>query len=88
MGLLSLRRRIPWLLVFEGARMAHGHLMSVTSPQDRHKLTEMLRRTKGDFRHLTDRDKADLKRIGAQLDLGGFVREAGPRMVFGRGRRR
>jgi hypothetical protein len=88
MGMFSLRRRVPWLLVFEAARMAHGHVMEVTSPEDRHRITEILRRTKGDVRHLTDRDKADLKRIGGRLELGRFVRQAGPRMVFGARRRR
>lgn len=88
MSIFSLRRKVPWLLVFEAARMAHGHLMEVTSPQDRSRLTEMVRRTKGRPQRLTERDKAELRRIGSQLELGGFLRSAGPRMLLGGKRRR
>lgn len=86
--LSKLRRRVPWLMVFEAARLAHGHLMEVTSPQDRALLSEMVRRTHGNPRALTTRDKAELKRIGAKLELFGFARSAGPRLLLGRKRKR
>lgn len=86
--LRSVRRRVPWLLLFEAARLAHGHLMEVTSPEDRATLAAMVRRTHGNPRALTDRDKADLKRIGSKLELFGFVRSAGPRLFMGRKLRR
>ena len=89
MGILSIRRKVPWLLLFEAARLAHGHLMEVTSPEDRARLSEIVRRTKGRPQRLTAADKADLKRIGGKLDLGMFLRSAGPRMLLGsRGRGR
>lgn len=81
----TIRRKVPWLMVFEAARMAHGHLMEVTSPQDRAAVAAMVRRTKGRPQALTEREKGELKRIGGQLDLFRFVRSAGPRMVLGRG---
>ncbi len=78
-----MRRKVPWLLLFEAARLAHGHLMEVTSPADRGKIAEMVRRTKGRPQRLTDRDRAELKRIGGKLELGSFLRSAGPRMLVG-----
>ena len=80
--------RIQWLLVFEAARMAHGHLMDVTSPQDRRKVQDILKRTKGMPQNLTERDKAELKRIAGKLDLGRLARDLGPSLLRGRGRRR
>lgn len=82
--LSSLRRKVPWLLLFEAARLAHGHLMEVTSPQDRAVLAAIVRRTHGNPRSLTASDKADLQRIASKLELFGFVKSAGPRLVLGR----
>lgn len=81
--LSMLRRKVPWILVFEAARMAHGHLMEVTSPQDRALLGDMVRRTHGDPRRLSARDKDELRRIGGKLELFGFARSAGPRLIIG-----
>jgi uncharacterized protein YbjT (DUF2867 family) len=82
--LSMIKRRVPWLMVFEAARMAHGHLMEVTSPQDRAQLADMVRRTKGKPQALTAQDKAELRRMGGQLELLGFLKSAGPRLIIGR----
>jgi hypothetical protein len=87
MGLLSLRRKVSWLLLFEVARMGYGHLQEVTSPEDRRRVMEIVRRSRGRPQNLTARDKDELRRIGGQLQLGRFLMAAGPRAVFGRGRR-
>lgn len=81
--LSTLRRRVPWLLLFEAARLAHGHLMEVTSPQDRRLLADIVRRTHGDPRRLSARDKDELKRIAGKLELFSFAKSAGPRLVIG-----
>ncbi|UGS37554.1 hypothetical protein [Capillimicrobium parvum] len=87
MGLLSLRRKVSWLLLFEVARMGYGHLTEVTSPEDRRRVVDIVRRSKGRPQNITAGDKDELRRIAGQLELGRFLRAAGPRMMFGRGRR-
>jgi hypothetical protein len=85
---LTRLRRLPWLLVFEAARVTGGHLMQVTSPADRRRLREMLKSSKGLPQNLTERDRADLRRIARQLDPGGLARELGPSLLSGRRRHR
>lgn len=79
---------MPWLLLFEAARLTRGHVMEVTSPADRRRLAEMLRTSKGMPQKLTERDRADLRRIASQLDLKRLAISVGPRVIAGRGRRR
>jgi hypothetical protein len=81
MSKLASVRRIPWLLVFELARLTHGHVMDATSPAERRRVMEIVRRSKGDPRKISERDKADLKRIAAKLDLKTLVAGAAPRVV-------
>jgi hypothetical protein len=80
----SLRRKVSWLLLFEVARMGYGHLQEVTSPEDRRRVMEIVRRSKGRPQNPTARDKDELRRIGGQLELVRFLRAAGPRALFGR----
>ena len=44
MGLLSLRRKVSWLLLFEVARMGYGHLQEVTSAEDRRRVMDIVPR--------------------------------------------
>jgi len=87
MGLLSLRRKVSWLLLFEAARLGFGHLQEVTSPDDRRRVMDIVRRSKGRPQNLSARDRRELRRIAGQLELGRFLRTAAPQMVFGGGRR-
>jgi hypothetical protein len=86
MGLLSLRRKVSWLLLFEVARMGYGHLQDVTSPDDRRRVLEIVRRSKGRPQNLAPADRDELRRISGQLELGRFLTSAGPRALFGRRR--
>ena len=88
MGLLSLRKKVSWLLLFEVARMGYGHLQEVTSPDDRRRVMDIVRRSKGRPQNLTAVDKDELRRIGGQLELGRFLRSAGPAVLFSRRLRR
>ncbi len=88
MGLLSLRRKVSWLLLFEVARMGYGHLQEVTSAEDRRRVMDIVRRSKGRPQNLTPGDKDELRRIGGQLELGRFLRSAAPRALFGKGAKR
>ncbi len=84
---LSSLRRVRWLLLFELARMTHGHIMEVTSPADRRRVMEIVKASKGDPRKISARDRDDLKRIAGQLHLGQLAMGLGPSLL-GRGKRR
>lgn len=82
MSKVSSLRRVPWLLVFELARMTHGHIMDATSPAERRKVMDIVRRSHGDPRKISDRDKDDLKKIAAKLDVKSFVTAAAPSLMM------
>ena len=86
MGLLSLRRKVSWLLLFEVARLGYSHLQEVTSPEDRRRVMEIVRGSKGRPQNVSASDKDELRRIAGQLELGRFLRSAAPRALFGRRR--
>jgi hypothetical protein len=81
MAKITSLRRVPWLLVFELVRMAHGHLMDATSPAERRTALDIVRRSKGDPRRVSDRDVAELKKIAAKLDVKTLVSGAAPALM-------
>ena len=83
----DLRRRVPWLLVFELARMTHGQIVDATTPADRRRVMEILRTSKGDPRKVSQRERADLRRIAMKLDLKQLVTALSPAMMRNRLRR-
>ena len=66
---VSSLKKVPWLLVFELARMTHGHIMDRTSPADRRKVMDLVRRSKGDPRKLTARERDELRTIAGKIDV-------------------
>jgi hypothetical protein len=84
MSKLASLRRIPWLMLFELARMTHGHVMDATSAADRRKVMALVKRSKGDPRKLTDADKADLKKIAAKIDVKQIAVGLAPRALRGK----
>jgi hypothetical protein len=82
---------LPWLVLFEAARTLRSHLTEHLSPQDRRRVIEVVRRSKGDPRKVTARERSDLREIARQLDLMALGRDMLPivgRAARGRGRRR
>jgi hypothetical protein len=71
-------RRVPWLFVFELARVTWSHFSDNVSERDRKRVAAILRRTKGDPRRLTVKEKLDLRAIGRRLNLGELARELVP----------
>ncbi len=67
--------------------MTHGHVMDATSPADRRKVMEIIRRSHADPRKISDRDKLELKKIAAKLDFKTLVAGATPALMA-RGRKR
>jgi hypothetical protein len=79
-----LRAKVPWLMLFELARMTHGHVMNATSPADRRRVMDAVKRSKGDPRKLTKADRADLKRIAGKLDVKQIALGIAPRALRGK----
>ena len=88
MSRLSKVRAVPWLIVFEAARVASKHFTDVTSPAERRRLREILTRTKGMPQLLTEVEKRDLRRIGKKVDLKALGTELAPQLMRARSKRR
>jgi hypothetical protein len=71
-------RTVPWLVLFELARTTKAHLDERLTDKDRRRVAEILRATKGDVRKLSDRERADLRRIAGRLDIPGLARSVAP----------
>lgn len=71
-------RTLPWLVLLELARTTKSHLDEHLSDSDRRKVSAIARRSKGDVRKLTERDKAELKRIARELNLSMLARNLAP----------
>lgn len=81
-------RMLPWLALLDVARTTKSHLDEHLSDKDRRTVSAIARRTKGDVRKLTERDKADLKRIARELNLALLARDMVPAATRLRGGRR
>ncbi len=81
---LSSLKRVPWLLVFELARLTHGHLMDRTSPADRRKVMEIVARSKGDPRKVSKRDRDELRKVADKVDVKQLVAAMSPAMMRNR----
>jgi hypothetical protein len=86
-GRLSRLRAIPWLLLFEAARLFHSQVMDSLSPKERRRVTEILKKSKGMPQNVTASEREELKAIAAKLDIKRFGRDMVPHVV-NQGRRR
>jgi hypothetical protein len=81
-------RTLPWLVLLDLARTTKSHLDENLSAGDRKKVASIARKTKGDVRRLSERDKAELKRIARELNLTLLARSLAPAATRLRGGRR
>jgi hypothetical protein len=72
-----IRRRIPWLVVFEAVMMARARWRGLPA-KDRARLNELARKSRGRPHALTRDERAEFRRIAAGLDLPGMAREFVP----------
>jgi hypothetical protein len=78
---LSSLKKVPWLLVFELARMTHGHLMDRTSPADRRRVMDLVRSSHGDPRKLTKRERDELRAIAQKVDVKQLAGALSPSLM-------
>lgn len=88
MAPLARVRTIPWLVLLELARTTKGHVDEHLRAADRRRVAAIARRTRGDVRRLTERDRADLRRIARELNLAVLARDLAPAATRLRGGRR
>jgi hypothetical protein len=82
--LRTMRRKVPWIVVFEAAMMMRSRWKQLP-PDDRRRLAELARRSKGNPLNLTRLERAEFRRIATGLDLFGLARDFVP---MGRAMRR
>lgn len=81
-------KAVPWLLLFEAARLTYTHVTDALPESDRRRAVMIVKRTKGRPQDLTDREREELKRMVRKLDLPGLLRTLGPTAVRARTLRR
>jgi predicted ArsR family transcriptional regulator len=82
----SVRRRVPWLVLFEAVMAMRRHWHSLPA-HERVRLSELARKSGGRPHRLTSAERAEFRRIAKSLNLVALARDLAP---FGRhiGRRR
>ncbi len=75
---LARLRAFSWLAVFDAGRTTWSHFSERVSEKDRKRVAAILKRTKGDVRKLTLKEKADLRAIGRRLELAKLGRDLLP----------
>ncbi|MGZ6672409.1 MAG: hypothetical protein ACXVFM_08685 [Solirubrobacteraceae bacterium] len=84
---MLLRRLAPWLIVFEVLRAGHAHWDRL-DPADRARVSELMRRTRGNPAKLTPADRAELRALGRRMRLGRLGFSMATAAVVGRRKRR
>jgi hypothetical protein len=72
-----LRRKIPWIAVFEAAMLMRNRWRRLP-PHERARLAELARKSQGRPMRLTRDERAEFRRIASGLDLFGMARELAP----------
>lgn len=82
-----LRRLVPWLILFEVLRASRDHWDRL-DPGDRARVSDLMRRTHGNPRNLTEADRRELRDLSRRLRLGRLGLSIGSAAVIGRRRHR
>jgi hypothetical protein len=75
--LRTVRRKIPWVVVFEVAMMLRSRWTTLP-PDDRRRLTALARKSHGNPLALTKSERAEFRRIAMGLDPVGMARDLTP----------
>jgi hypothetical protein len=83
--LSRLTRRIPLMLALQLLMAGREH-WNTLDPRDRRRAAELLRKSKGDPRRLSPRERGEVRDLARRLELGRLTRSVAP--IAWRGRRR
>ena len=67
--MLGPAKRVPWILVLTIAKVIYDRFRSDVKPGDRQELGRLVRKSKGDPRRLTARERSELMRIVKAVDV-------------------
>ena len=70
--LRTMRRKVPWIVVFEAAMMMRNRWKQLP-PDDRKRLAELARRSKGNPLNLTRPERAEFRRITLERGLKAAI---------------
>ena len=84
-GPLGLVRAVPWAIALDLAAVLNSHWHEL-SESDRSKLTDLIRKSRGNPANLTRRDRDEALKIVRRLDFAAMARDLLP--FAGRARRR
>jgi hypothetical protein len=82
-----IRRLAPWLILFEVLRAGRDHWDRL-DPDDRARVTALMRRSHGNPRNLTASDRDELRDLGRRMRLGRLGFTLATAAVVGRRKRR
>ena len=68
-------RAVPWRLVLELATLVYTRFRDDVPPEDRRRLGTLVRKSKGDPRRLTERERRELLAIVRRLDVQRLGRD-------------
>jgi hypothetical protein len=78
--LKMMRRKVPWLLVFEAVMALRRHWKTLP-PHDRNRLATLVRRSHGNPLALTKQERAEFREIASRIDVTRIATDLAP---FGR----
>jgi hypothetical protein len=84
---MLLRRLAPWLILFEVLRTSRDHWDRL-DPSDRARVSDLMRRSRGNPRNLTAADRDELRALGRRLRLGRLGFSIATAAAVGRRRHR
>ena len=82
-----LRRLVPWLILFEVLRAGRDHWDRL-DPDDRARVSALMRRTRGNPRNLTAADREELRDLGLRMRPLRLGLSLGSAALLGRRRHR
>ena len=82
-----LRRLVPWLILFVVLRATRDHWDRL-DPNDRARVSDLMRRTHGNPRNLTEADRRELRDLSRRMRLKRLGLSVGSAAVIGRRRHR
>jgi hypothetical protein len=79
-------RAVPWLIVLQAGMIANEHWQKL-SANERSRLADLIRVSKGSPKNLSAKERAEVKRLARKLDIPGVGKTLLPMAARGRGRR-
>ena len=81
-------RPVPWLMAVQAVMVANEHWTEQLSAAERTRLRRLMAKSKGLPQNLTEKERAEVKRLVGKLDLPGAGRKLIPFAAGARRKRR